>query len=111
MIEVHFVQNRPNEMKDRWFMFAPDELLKSYWTYYQDIEVQVLQLRRYVSFSKSNSAVFSIEFLKLFQIACSEVDVFAKQIAISENPKKTIDDYRSILSWGAGGLRRALHRR
>lgn len=81
-------------------VFTPDQFVKNYWTYYRDIEKQVLQLRQFVSFSQNNYSTFSIELLKLLQLTCSEIDVFAKQIATNERLGTTIDDYRSIMSWG-----------
>lgn len=55
--------------------------LKSYWSYYRELEDELLSTRRYVSFSPSNFSTFSIEYLKLLEAACSEVDVLLKVIA------------------------------
>lgn len=77
-----------------------DEFFDNYWAYYQELESQVVKLRRYISFSKKNYRAFSIETLKLLQIVCSEIDVFAKQIAIEYSDDGSVDDHVTIKSWG-----------
>lgn len=54
--------------------------VKNYWNYYIELEKQLSDIRRYVDFSNKNNNVFSIEFLKLLQAVCSEIDVLAKFI-------------------------------
>lgn len=77
-----------------------DEFIDNYWTYYQDLESQVVKVRRYISFSKKNYCAFSIETLRLLQIICSEIDVFAKQIAIECSDDGSINDNGTIRLWG-----------
>ena len=55
--------------------------VKSYWNYYLELEHQFCDIRRYVDFSNKNNNTFSMEFLKLLQAVCSEIDVVAKVIA------------------------------
>lgn len=98
--------------------------VKSYWNYFLELEQQLLDIRRYVDFNSKNNNTFSMEFLKLLQAACSEIDVVAKiidgyaysdfdggtiakwgyylQLLFPDLNKKTVifnDDY-SIQPWG-----------
>lgn len=57
------------------------KFVKSYWNYYLELEQQVWDTRRYVDFNKKNNHTFSMEYLKLLQAICSEIDVLAKVIA------------------------------
>lgn len=54
---------------------------KSYWKYYLELEQSFLETERYVSFDKRNYKAFSVEYVKLLQVICSEIDVVAKEIA------------------------------
>lgn len=60
--------------------------VKSYWNYYIELEQQVWETGRYVDFNRKNNHTFSIEYLKLLQAICSEIDVTAKVIATNINP-------------------------
>ena len=62
------------------------KFVKSYWNYYIELEQQLWETRRYVDFSKKNNRTFSIEYLKLLQAICSEIDVIAKVIATYVDP-------------------------
>lgn len=77
-----------------------DEFIKNYWNYYIELEDQLLQTKKYVEFNKSNYKTFSIEYLKLLQATCSEIDVVSKIIAedYDENFKKS--DNKNIQVWG-----------
>lgn len=77
-----------------------DEFIKNYWNYYIELENQLLQTKKYVEFNKSNYKTFSIEYLKLLQATCSEIDVVSKIIAedYDENFKKL--DNKNIQVWG-----------
>lgn len=79
--------------------------IKNYWNYYIELENEVLETRKYVEFDVSNYKCFSIEFLKLFQAICSEIDTLGKHIAnildFTYNPddkKNTIYKWWYILS-------------
>ena len=71
--------------------------VKSYWNYYIELEQQVWETRRFVDFNKKNNRTFSMEFLKLLQAICSEVDVTAKVIASYIDPSFTGN---TINYWG-----------
>ena len=71
-----------------------------YWDYYIELEESLLQIRKYVSFSKKNFNTFSIEILKLYQAVCSEIDVIGKELARIANPEfKTADKKNNIYKW------------
>lgn len=59
---------------------------REYWDYYLELEDDFLATRKYVAFYKSNFSVFSMEYLKLFQAVCSEIDVVGKAMAAMANP-------------------------
>lgn len=63
-----------------------ESFTKRYWTYYLDLEKSVISTERYVEHDKGNQSTFSIEYLKLIQVICSEIDVIAKTIVITVNP-------------------------
>lgn len=73
---------------------------KSYWNYYLDLEDQLLLTKRFVDFGKENNNTFSIEYLKLLQATCSEIDVVAKIMAeeIDATFKKL--ERKDIQKWG-----------
>lgn len=54
---------------------------KKYWLYFLELEEQFLTTKRYVSFDKANFKTFSVEYLKLFEAVCSEIDVVGRVIA------------------------------
>jgi hypothetical protein len=62
------------------------QFIKSYWNYYIELEQQVWDTRRYVDFNKKNNRTFSMEYLKLLQAICSEIDVLAKVVASYIDP-------------------------
>lgn len=65
---------------------------RSYWQYYLELEEQLIRTRRYIAFDKVNFNAYSVEYLKLYQAVCSEIDVVGKEIAFqidnSLNQKK-----------------------
>ena len=58
---------------------------KNYWEYYRELEDDFLATRKFVSFHEENASTFSLEYLKLFQAVCSEVDVVGKAMAAACN--------------------------
>ncbi|WP_147271344.1 hypothetical protein [Eggerthella lenta] len=58
---------------------------KNYWEYYRELEDDFLATRKYVSFHEANASTFSLEYLKLFQAVCSEIDVVGKAMAAACN--------------------------
>lgn len=74
--------------------------IKSYWNYFVELEDQLISTKRFVDFSKSNSPTFSIEYLKLLQATCSEIDVVAKIMAEWFEPEFRKSDNKNIQKWG-----------
>lgn len=60
---------------------------KSYWQYYRELESELISTKKYVSFDIVNKNTFSVEYLKLLQSVCSEIDVVGKAIANELNEK------------------------
>ena len=76
------------------------QFINVYWLYYRELEEEFLSTRKYVDFSASNYNCFSVEFLKLFQAVCSEIDVLGKRMAEQANPSFRSDDKQNnILKW------------
>jgi len=76
------------------------EIEEVHWEYYLELEKDMLSTRRYVDFDKANTSTFSLEYLKLLQAVCSEIDIVGKIIAKELNPDFRPDDRKnSILKW------------
>lgn len=73
--------------------------IKSYWEYYLELESQFIDTKRFVDFDDTNAKTFSIEYLKLYQAVCSEIDVVGKEIAININPNFKTNN-ANIKKWG-----------
>jgi len=74
--------------------------VKSYWEYYLELEEQFSKTRKYVSFDIYNKKTYSVEYLKLFQAVCSEIDVVGKEIASNLDPSFVVDKNTNIKKWG-----------
>ena len=79
---------------------TPTQFVKSYWNYYLELEEQLLQTKRFVDFDTSNYKTFSIEYLKLLQAACSEIDVVAKIMAEKFDSNFVKLNNKNIQKWG-----------
>lgn len=80
-----------------------DTFVKNYWNYYVDLDHQMMSTRKYVEFSESNYSTYSVEFLKLYQAVCSEIDVVGKMLVSELNPEFRIDgSSTNILKWWYG---------
>lgn len=63
------------------------ELADNYWEYYLSLEKQFIETKRYVEIDLSvNGETYSLEYLKLFQAVCSEIDVVGKALASLSDP-------------------------
>ena len=81
-------------------MATLQSFIKSYWEYFFELEEQLIETKRYVAFDKANAKTYSIEYLKLYQAVCSEIDVVAKEISSAMNPKFKVDTGTNITKWG-----------
>lgn len=77
-----------------------NQFIKSYWNYYIELEDQLHATKKYVDFDESNYKTFSVEYLKLLQATCSEIDVVGKIIAeYYDSTFKKVDN-KNIQKWG-----------
>lgn len=74
--------------------------VRSYWDYYLELEEQFSQTKKYIAFDIYNKNAYSVEFLKLMQAVCSEIDVVAKEISSALEPSFKVDNSTSIQKWG-----------
>ena len=74
--------------------------IRSYWNYFIELEEQLISTKQFVDFDKSNNKTFSIEYLKLLQTTCSEIDVVAKIMAEYFDPAFKLIDNKNIQKWG-----------
>lgn len=71
-----------------------------YWRYYRELENEFLATRQYVDFKEGNFNTYSVEFLKLYQAVCSEIDVIGKAMAAEYNSTfKPNDKRNNICKW------------
>ena len=75
----------------------------SHWNYFLALEADLERLARFIEFEERNFGTFSLEIARLFQSACSEVDVLARQLCVHFEPgtkAKSINRYCSVLRPG-----------
>ena len=77
-----------------------DAFVSNYWDYYLELEAQFSGTKKYVAFDQANNKTFSIEYLKLIQAVCSEIDVVAKEIACYYEPTLRAEKTINIQKWG-----------
>lgn len=71
-----------------------------HWDYYLTLERDLLECRRYVEFHDTNMKTYSTEFLQLFLLACSEIDILSQRICEIINPNskpRNMEGYKSII--------------
>lgn len=76
------------------------EFVKNFWSYYLELERQFLETKRYIEFSENNSKAYSVEYLKLYQAICSEIDTVGKEIAADVVSGFVVDTNTNIKRWG-----------
>ena len=77
-----------------------NKVVKNYWEYYRELEDEFLMTRRYVDFAEKNFTTYSVEYLKLYQAVCSEIDVVGKAMAqIADSNFKAEDKQNNIYKW------------
>ena len=84
---------------DNWIIrikMCAEEFIKNYWQYYIELEKQFIETQRFFAFDSQNNATFSMEYIKLLQVICSEIDVVGKVIAKHANPEFVIDKNTNI---------------
>lgn len=83
---IEYLQSSGSNHEMTGFTTDFESALHNYWQYYRELEDNFLQTQKFVSFNERNFHTFSIEFLKLFQAACSEVETLAKALALLTDP-------------------------
>lgn len=76
------------------------KFVSSYWNYYLELEEAFKQTQKYVAFDGYNDRTYSVEYLKLIQAVCSEIDVVAKEIANHFDPDFCKIPRPNISHWG-----------
>ena len=81
------------------------ELFMTYphWEYFLALEDDLIQCARFVEFSPTNYAVYSLEFARVLLASASEFDVVAKMLCNESDATtkvKNIDDYRQVILHG-----------
>lgn len=74
--------------------------VKSYWNYYLELEDQFIATKKFVEFDVSDFTTYSVEYLKLFQAVCSEIDVVAKILAEEYDAAFKKLENKNIQKWG-----------
>ena len=73
-----------------------NDFLQRYWSYYIMLEKNFIEMEQYLAIDELNFNAFSNEYIKQYQIICSEIDVIAKSYCkeIDNNFKgSTINTY------------------
>lgn len=74
-----------------------------YWRYYLTLEKDVLEIEPYVSFHPNNFNCFSMEFVKIYQAICAEIDGLCKEYckyintAFNQEKNKNINCYAKYI--------------
>lgn len=72
-----------------------EEFLNTYWRYYESLESDFRNTIRYVSLDEDNYNTYSIEYARLLQAICSEIDVIFKDLCNIKDGK--IGEYAKII--------------
>lgn len=73
-----------------------NEFIQRYWKYYLILEKNFLDTEQYLAIDELNFSAFSNEYIKQYQIICSEIDVIAKSYCRELDPTfrgKAINTY------------------
>lgn len=73
-----------------------EEFLNKYFTYYESLEDDVIKSFRYVEPTKNNYKSYSIEYARLLQDICSEIEMLLKEIAKVDKEKNNDNFYALI---------------
>lgn len=77
-----------------------DSFVDNYWVYFRELEKEFMETQKYVEFCVDNRATFFVEYLKLFQAVCSEIDVVGKVLAKVVNPLFKLENRKNnIYKW------------
>lgn len=76
------------------------KFIKNYWRYYRELEKEFIATLKCVELDTDNFNTYSIQYLKLFQTVCSEIDIIGKAMAgeINKDFKLEISK-NNIVKW------------
>jgi len=98
--KIVFMCEGGGEMEIKRDSILFNSFVRNYWEYYRELEKEFLHTRKYIEYSLDNFSSYSIEFLKLYQAVCSEVDVVGKVLARVANAAFKPDDKKNnIYKW------------
>lgn len=81
-------------------MITINDFILNYWKYFLELEEQLLETKKYLEFDSANNKAYSLEYLKLYQSVCSEIDVLGKELAEAISPGFVVDRNTNIKQWG-----------
>ena len=80
--------------------FNKESYCKHYWSYFCQLEEQLLETRKYVEFDSKCDNAYSMEYFKLYQAVCSEIDVIGKELASALDKTFKSNKDTNIKNWG-----------
>lgn len=97
---VEFKCRSDDEMKIERDSTLFKSFVRNYWEYYRELEKEFLITRKFIEFSPDNYSSYSVEYLKLYQAVCSEIDVVGKVLAkVANTAFKHEDKQNNIYKW------------
>lgn len=78
--------------------------IRQYWSFFETLENDFIATERYVSLDEENFDTFSIEYNRLYQSVCSEIDVVAKYLCklLGNDKAKKIHQYCETITTHCG---------
>ena len=78
--------------------------IKQYWNFFETFEDDFIATERYVSLDEENFDTFSIEYNRLYQSVCSEIDVVAKYLCelLGNSKANNIAQYCEVITTHCG---------
>lgn len=78
--------------------------IRQYWNFFETLEDDFIETERYVSLDEDNFDTFSIEYNRLYQSVCSEIDVVAKYLCelLGDSKANNIVQYCATITTHCG---------
>jgi len=76
------------------------EFTSTYWSYYKNLEKDFIRTFEYLTVDNDNFAAYSVEFTKIMQTVCSEIDVICKEYCVfwGINDAESINMYSYVIT-------------
>ena len=83
-----------------------EAFLQIYWTFYLTLEDDFVRTERYVTVDRDNFNAYSVEYNRILQSTCSEVNVVAKKLCerLGNSNVEKMDNFRNIITQHCGML-------